>query len=108
MSWQCYRALSLRIADLGLGVDAHKVQVFPAHLHQTIQIPVVVGAHRAVVGQPVNDVQLLQAPQPTIISVLGKASGVVLSSVRAVKNCNGLTWLPCMYPCSARSALVHC
>ena len=48
--------MKVRSADLGLSVDAHKVQVFPAHLHQTVQIPVVVGADRAVVGQPVNDI----------------------------------------------------
>ena len=39
---------------LGLGVDPDEVQVLPRHLYEAVQIPLVVGAHRAHVRQPVQ------------------------------------------------------
>lgn len=94
----CCTALKVHSADLGLGVDTHKVQVFPAHLHQTVQVPVVVGAHRAVVGQPVDDIKLLQAAQPTRNSIYDEAGGMVGASLGAVNNSSGRTCYSCMHP----------
>lgn len=44
---------------LGLGVDSQHVYVVPYHFYKAVQIPFMVCAHGAVMGQLVNDIQLL-------------------------------------------------
>jgi len=49
-----------RLVHLGFGVYSDEVQVLPDHVNQAVQIPLLVGAHGAVVRELGDDVQLLQ------------------------------------------------
>ena len=48
------------MTDLGFGVHPDEVQVLPDHVHQSVQVPLQVRAHRAVVWQLGDDIELLQ------------------------------------------------
>lgn len=46
-------------AHLGLCVYSQDIDVFPDHFYQAVQIPFMIRTHWAVMGQLVNDIQLL-------------------------------------------------
>lgn len=58
---QHHRRAIIRQLSLGLRIDPTQVQVLPHHLHQLVQIPAVLGADGAGVGNPVQQVQLFDA-----------------------------------------------